>query len=144
MKAGIHLSRIWFDDDVVQLKIESSDGTSVFCNELYAAHQDLNDLIAGLSMFKHHVHGGIFDIAIGSFGPEYAGGAFHARLHFQPRGKMLITVHGQSEFKEFGSKIVASEATLYLWTEPALLDNFIAELDALRLGKRDDAALEAA
>ncbi len=63
MNAGVHLSRIWVDNDVVQLKIESSDGTSIFCNEVYVGHQDLNDLIAGLSTFKHQVHGGIFDIA---------------------------------------------------------------------------------
>ncbi len=56
----------------------------------------------------------------------------------------LRSVRGQSNFEEFGIKTVASEATLYLRTEPALLDNFIAELDALKSGKRDDAKLEAA
>jgi hypothetical protein len=95
-------------------------------------------------MFKNHVHGGIFDIVLGSFGPEYAGGAFHARLHFQPLGKIHVTVRGQSEFREFGVKTVASDATLYLRTQPALLDNFVTDLDALRLGKRDDAKLDAA
>ena len=141
MKPGIHLSKLWFDNDVVRLKIESSDGKSLFSSEAYAAHQDLDELVEGLSTFKHHVHGGIYDIALGSFGPEYASGGFHARLHFQPRGKILVTVKGQSEFEEFGIKTVASEATLYLRT---LLDTFIAELDALRSGKRDDAKLEAA
>ena len=144
MNAGIHLSRIWFDNDVLYVKVESCDGTSVFCNEAYLGQQDLSDLIAGLSTFKHQVHGGIFDIALGSFGPEYAGGAFHARLHFQSRGKLFVTVRAQSAFAEFGIKTVASEAILYLRTEPALLDNFIAELEAFRSGKRDDANLEAA
>jgi hypothetical protein len=142
MNPGIHLNKVWFDNDVVQLRIESSDGASLFANEVYAAH-DLNGLVEGLSTFKHQVHGGIYDVALGSFGPELAGGAFHARLHFQSRGKIFVTVRGQSDFQEFGIKTVASEATLYLRTEPALLDNFIAELDALRSGKRDDAHLEA-
>ena len=35
-----------------------------------------------------------------------------------------------------------SEATLYLRTEPALLDNFIAALKDMSEGKREDAALE--
>ena len=144
MNPGIQLSKLWCDNDVVRLKIDSSDGKSLFSNEAYAAPQDLDELVEGLSTFKHHAHGGIYDIALGSFGPEYAGGAFHARLHFQTLGQILITVRGQSEFEEFGIKTIASEATLYLRTEPVLLDNFIAELDALRSGKRDDARLKAA
>ena len=143
MSAGINFSRIWFDDDVVQLKIESSDGKSVFCNEVYVGHQDLDDLIAGLSTFRNHVHGGLFDIVLGSFGPEYAGGAFHARLHFLSLGKIVVTVRAQSDFQEFGIKTVASEANLYLRTEPVLLDNFISELRALKSGKRDDANVQA-
>lgn len=142
MNPGIYLKKIWFDNDVVQLRIESCDGKSLFSNEVYADH-DLNGLVEGLSAFKDHVHGGIFDIALGSFGPEFGGGAFHARLHFQSSGQIFVTVRGQSDFEEFGIKTVASEATLYLRTWPAFLDNFIAELDALRAGNRDDAHLEA-
>ena len=143
MSAGIKFSRIWFDDDAVQLKIESSDGKSIFCNEVYVGHQALDDLIAGLSTFRNHVHGGLFDIVLGSFGPEYASGAFQARLHFQSPGKIVITVKAQSDFQEFGIKTVASEATLYLRTEPVLLDNFISALGALKSGKHDDASLQA-
>src|SRR5256885_10647657 len=116
MTPGIHLTKIWFDNDVVELEINSSDGKSLFSNKAYVGHQSLNDLIEGLSTFKHHVHGGIYDITFGSFGPEYAGGAFLARLHFQPIGKILVTVKGQSDFKQFGVKTVASEATLFMWT----------------------------
>ena len=144
MKAGIHLTKGWSDNDVVLLTIESSDGKSFFSNKAYAGHGDLDQLVQELSTFKHHVHGGVYDMNFGRFGAEYAAGAFQARLHFQPRGKILASVRAQSEFNEFGTKTVASEATLYLWTEPALLDNFIAELDALRLGKRDDAYLAGA
>src|SRR4030095_1238229 len=136
MTARIHLSRIWFDDDVVQLKVESSDGTSVFRTKVWVGHKALNDLIVGLSTFRNHIHGGIFDIAFGEFGPEYAGGAFHARLHFHLPGRLFVTVKSQSEFEEFGMKTVASEAILYLRTEPVLLDNFIAELKAFESEKR--------
>jgi len=38
---------------------------------------------------------------------------------------------------------VASEATLYLRTEPALLDNFIADLRSLHAEQREEAYLEA-
>jgi hypothetical protein len=144
MTPGIQFTKIWFDIDVVEFEIESSDGKSLFSNQVYVGHGHLNDLIEGLSTFRRHVHGGIYDIAFGSFGPEYASGAFHARLHFQPPGKILVTVRGQSDFREFGMKTVASEATLFMWTEPILLDNFIAELRSLASGKREEAHLEAA
>jgi hypothetical protein len=48
----------------------------------------------------------------------------------------------ESEFQEFSVNKVASEATLYLRTEPVLLDNFIGELRLLNAKKRDDAKLE--
>jgi hypothetical protein len=144
MKAGIYLNKNWFDEDVVELRIDSFDGNSLFSNKVYIGHQDLKDLIAELSIFKDHVYGGLCDIQLGAFGPEYASGAFHARLHFQQLSKIHITIRAQSEFEEFGIKHVASEATLYLVSEPILLDNFIAELKALSAGLRDEARLEAA
>ncbi|MDQ3821003.1 MAG: hypothetical protein M3362_25430 [Acidobacteriota bacterium] len=144
MNSGIYLKKIWFDKDVVELKIDSSDGNSLFSNKVYVGHKELDDLIAGLNTFRDHVHGGIYNIKFGAFGPEYANGAFNARLHFQEPGKIYVTVNTQSEFQEFGIKSVASEATLYFTTEPVLLDNFIAELRVLRTGLNDEAKLEAA
>ena len=144
MNSGFRFKKVWFDNDMIELRIDSFDGDSLFSNKAYVGHQDLADVIAALDSFKNQVHGGIYDFELGSFGPEYAGGAFHARLHFQSPGKIFVTARGQSEFQEFGIKTVASEATLYLQTEPVLLDKFIAELKALSAGKRDDASLEAA
>jgi hypothetical protein len=144
MKSGIYFKKLWFDDDVVELQIDSCDGNSLFSNQVFVGHQAIKDLIAELSVFKDHVYGGIYDIQFGAFGPEYARGAFHARLHFQKLSKIHITVKAQSGFQEFGMKHVASESTLYLISEPILLDNFIAELKALSAGLRDEAKLEAA
>lgn len=143
MKPGIYFKKIWFDDDVVELKIDSFDGNSLFSNKVYVGHQGMKDLIAELSVFRDHVYGGSYDIQMGEFGPEYASGAFHARLHFHKHSQIHITIKAQSEFEEFGMKNVASEATIYLVSEPILLDNFIAELKALSSGLRDEAKLEA-
>ena len=143
MKTGIYFKKVWFDDDLIELKIDSSDGQSLFSHKVYVGHQELDELIAGLNIFRDHVHGGLYNIQLGEFGPEYAKGAFHARLHFQQLSKIHITVKAQSEFEEFGIKKVASEATIYLISEPVLLDNFIAELRALRAGLRDEVKFEA-
>ena len=143
MKPGIHFKKIWFDNDVVELRIDSCDGVSLFSNQVYVGPQMLEDLIDGLNTFRNDVYGGLYDIALGAFGPEYARGAFHARLHFQTHSKIHITIKAQAEFAEFGMQHVASEAVLYLISEPVLLDNFIAELKALTGGSRDEAKLEA-
>jgi len=144
MKPGIHFKKIWFDNELVELRIESFDGDSFFTTKVYVGHKDFEALIDGLNRFKDHVYGGIFDIKLGGFGPEYANGAFDARLHFQNRGKIHVTIKSQSDYKEFGIKTVASEATLYLVSEPALLDNFIGELRKLQAAVTDEASLEAA
>ena len=144
MKPGIHFKKIWFDNELIELRIEAFDGDSFFTTKVYVGHQDLDALIDGLNTFKDQVYGGIFDIQLGRFGPEYANGAFDARLHFQNRGKIHVTIKSQSDYKEFGIKCVASEATLYLISEPALLDKFIDELRKLQATVTDEATLEAA
>jgi hypothetical protein len=140
---GIHITKIWSDEDVIELKVDVSDRISLFSVNLYVGYQQFADTISGLNVFRYQVHGGLFDVEWGRFGPEYANGAFHARLHFPEPGKPFITCKLQSEFQDFSMNKVASEATLYLRTEPVLLDNFITELKSLSDKKRNEAHLEA-
>jgi hypothetical protein len=143
MTNAILFNKIWFDDDMIELRIKVSDGQSEFTNDVYVGHHNFSTVVSELDEFKTLIYGGIYDLAFGRFGPEYAHGAFHARLHFQERGILNITTSSESEFRDFGKKNVASAATFYLRTEPALLDNFIAELKEMRDGARDEAALAA-
>jgi hypothetical protein len=143
MEAEIKLTKIWADEDMVELHIEVSDGESKFGNKVYVGHHELNEAVAGLDRFKDQVYGGIYDMRFGEFGPEFASGAFHARLHFQDRGKLFITIAAESDYFDFGKKRVASESTLYLTAEPAQLDDFIRELKAVSDGDSDNARLRA-
>jgi hypothetical protein len=140
---GIQLSRVWSDDDVVELRVTVADGASRFANQVYVGHRDLADTISKLDTFKDQVHGGLLDVRLGEFGCEYANGAFHARLHYPKPGRLYVTCRQESDFEEFGKKTVASCATMYLLSEPALLDRFIAEMKALAEGTKDEATLEA-
>ncbi|WP_406667801.1 hypothetical protein [Gallaecimonas sp. GXIMD1310] len=144
MKPGITFENIWHDEDMYEFKISSCDGASVFVNKVYVGYGTFDETISALDTFKHQVYGGIYDIEFGSFGPEYASGAFQARFHFQEKGRVHITVKAQSEYEDFGKKNVASEATLYLSTEPAQLDNFIVSLKSLNNGNTNSAHLECA
>jgi hypothetical protein len=143
MRQGIQLSKIWFDDDVVEFRITVSDGTSSFSNQVYVGHAAFGDTLASLDVFKAQIHGGLLNIRFGEFGCEYANGAFHGRFQFPSPGTLYITCEQESDFEEFARKTVASRATMYLKSEPALLDRFIVELQALASGDSDEASLEA-
>lgn len=143
MTRGIQFEKIWSDDDVIELRVTVSDGTSSFVNEVYVGHGSFADALAALGRFKDQVHGGLLDIRFGEFGPEYANGAFHARFHFPKPGRLYITCRQESDFSEFAQKTVASCATLYMASEPVLLDRFMVELNTLASGKREEAFLEA-
>jgi hypothetical protein len=142
VKRGITFTKIWSDQDMIELRIDVSDGTSFFSNHVYVGYSQFAEAVSHLDTFKTHVHGGLLDMRFGEFGPEYASGAFHARLQFHNTGKLCITCSQQSAFEDFGRKNVASEATLYLRTEPVLLDNFLEQLKALDAKNREDAYLE--
>jgi hypothetical protein len=90
------------------------------------------------------VYGGIYDMEFGKFGREYANGAFQARLHFHPdcRGHLFITVRAESEWSPFSKSEVASRATLYLKSEPGLLDKFIGEMRKVLCGTQGKATFE--
>lgn len=128
---------------MVELRIEACDGTSTFSNKVHVGHQHLREAAVKLNTFKDHIYGGIYDLRFGEFGPEYGSGAFRARLHFHERGRLLVSVNMQSEYVDFGKKNVASEASLYLISEPSLLDSFIESLRAVGDGHRINARLEA-
>ena len=143
MNSGIYISRVWSDDDVVELRILVSDGASSFSNKAYVWHAALEDTVSSLHVFKDQVHGGLFDLRFGEFGPEFASGAFHARFHFPVPGRLFVSCEQESEFVKFAKKEVASRATMYVRSEPALLDRFIAEMRAVSAGTSQEAFLEA-
>ena len=131
MKPFIKFEQVWCDDDITELRVTVSNGYSTFSNKVYLAATELAELHESLLTFRTHYYGGLKDIKFGEFGSEYANGAFNARLHFPKPGNLHISTMQQSEFFEFKGKEVASEAKMYLVTEPALLDNFINELMAM-------------
>jgi hypothetical protein len=143
MRRGISLAKIWSDADMIQARITTSDGISSFTSDIYIGHSALEEAVTDLTTFKTRIHGGLLDLRFGEFGPEYAAGAFHARLHFPKPGRLYVTCRQQSAFDDFTLTKVASDATLYLRTEPVLLDRFIEELGGVSTGKRDDAYFEA-
>ncbi len=126
---------------MVKLKVGVSDGASVFVIESYVGYLQFVSVLSELSAFRKQISGGICDIRFGAFGPEYGGGAFEMRLHFAERSRLYITCRLQGDYGEFSVSKVASQAVLYLRSQPVLLDNFIDELKELSENRRLDATL---
>ncbi len=142
MSPNIKLNKIWFDNDIMELNIIVSDNYSSFSNNVYVGHNQLQTLLNDLKIFREHIHGGIYDIVLGNFGIEYANGGFSARLYFSSSGKLYISSSQQSDFFDFSKNKVANEAKIYLISEPALLNNFIDQLNNMISGKSNEAIFE--
>jgi hypothetical protein len=144
MTPRITIGRVGVNDDYLELEVTASDGDSQFRTNAIVGYAHIDSIIAALDRFKGQVYGGICDVQFGEFGPEYTRGACQVRLHFHPRGRgrLSITVRAESEWRSFNEREVASQATLYLASEPACLDNFIGELRMLQSGTTDTATLE--
>lgn len=117
-------------------------GRSLFTTEIYVGHKQLADTVSGLHKFKDQIRGGRFKLRLGAFGPEYASSALDVRMHFGTRAKLFVRVLAESGFSRFEDRELASEATLHLVSESALLDNFILAFRMLSEGSVDQAELE--
>lgn len=45
MKPGIKFTKTWLDEDMVDLHVDISDGTSSFATQIYVGHRQLRDAI---------------------------------------------------------------------------------------------------
>lgn len=141
MKPSLEIQKIWEDDDMIEVIFTVSDGQSTFATKLYVGRGTLKETVENLDRFRLKVHGGIYDLEWGSFGPEYASGAVRIRLHFYHNARLCISGLMESDYTEFGHKKIASKGELYFYSEPAWLDNFIEELRALCKGASNSASL---
>jgi hypothetical protein len=142
MKPAILFKREWTDDDMIMLRAEICDGRSLFSTDIYVGFSQLKKAAQELGKFKDQIYGGIFNLRFGEFGSEYASGALYIRFHFVAQAKLFVRIHAESEFDVFQDRKVASSTTMYLVSEPALLDNFIASFDPFSQLNCDVAELE--
>ena len=126
---------------MIEVDLSICDGRSTFSTDIYVGFGDLKETVTDMERFKSHVHGGLYDLSWGAFGPEYASGAARIRFHFYHQARLCISSSVESGYFEFGLKKIAHSAEQYFYSEPALLDNFISELALLAQGVRDTAVL---
>lgn len=62
MKRGINFTKIWSDEDMIELRIDVSDGASLFSNQVYVGYLHFSEAVSQLDTFRDHVHGGLLDM----------------------------------------------------------------------------------
>ena len=142
MRSGVRFSRVWHDDDMVELRIEVADRTSSFVTTACTTAAELLRIHESLLGYREEFTGGAVELRFGEFGPQRGNGAFHARLQFQPPGSLFVCTHQQSGFLPFPSDMVANEARMHVLSEPVLLDRFIHQLQGLATGQCEEAVLD--
>jgi len=142
MTPRIAITRTWSDNHMAQLAFEVRDGTSVFVNEAYVQLDWGVVTASALRAFGQQIYGGLFDLQAGEEGFEYAGGFIRARFHWYKPDQLLISTRQQGDHFPFKGSKAAANASLFLKTEPALLDRFVTELPSLDAQDGGQATLE--
>lgn len=143
MEAQILFKRLWTDieDKTSTLEVLVSDGYSTFSNQVYLSNNALDHVEGKICLLCDDYYNGSYDLNIGIFGKEYAYGAFRAHFRFYEPGKLCISTTQETDFFKFAGETVANQAHMHLRSEPALLQNFSAELTLLVNGALDEAKL---
>ena len=143
MQPGIHLSKVWFDADVVELDVGVSDGTSFFSNRVYVGHDHLaGNRFCPRRVQAPHLWQPVCRLRFGGSGPSMRTEEFHARLRWNP-GRLYIMRTGirvQGVRQEEGRQQNQDVPQL---PSHAPFDRFVAELQSLASGASNDAHLEA-
>jgi hypothetical protein len=142
MSSHIRVSERSRDENLLQLQFEVYDGSSTFINSAYADLDWFGTAADELHRFARQIYGGLYDLDVGMSGPEYADGAIAVRFHWFRPTELYVATWQQSSFFEFKGNQVASEASLFLRTQPALLDRFIAELRSAHRQQQEEATLD--
>ena len=142
MTPRIAITRTWSDNDVAQLTFEVCDGASTFANEAYVPLDWGAATASALRAFGQQIYGGLFDLQAGEEGFEYAGGYIRARFHWYKTDQLLISTWQQGAHFPFKGSRAAADARLFLKTEPALLDRFVAALHSFDAQGDGQATLE--
>ncbi|WP_143167379.1 hypothetical protein [Massilia sp. CF038] len=140
--SGIKFHRSSLTEDEFELFVTACDGLSTFAVEMYATPRQLITHVEGLARILA-MGGGIYDLQVGRFGPEFAGGAVQIRFHV--RGDVLfLGIHMQARHFEFGRFSVAPEGKLYVKAGLSALKHFVEEFRGLVDASRETATLTSA
>jgi hypothetical protein len=128
--AGVELQVVWFEADVIQLRVEAGNGRFAGSTDLCVAKGALARLAAGLHGFPASP-ADLRDFTLGSFDERFAGGGCRLEWHGAGRwGHPLLIVELRTEPGTPQSP-VEERATLALLVAPAIIDRWVEQVQNL-------------
>jgi hypothetical protein len=128
LERGLSLEINWFDDDVLSLQVCASNGRFGGTADVYGGLDALSQVANAFRAFPI----GLEDhreLELGTFNPAFAGGG--ARLHLRCVGKAgIVVLH--VHLRAASQHDDCEEAEFMLRTEAAQIDDFVAQLDAVK------------
>jgi hypothetical protein len=139
MHVGLSLKVIWYDRDVIELRISASNGAFAGVTDLYEGYGDLEKAAAQLSGFPQNPSDER-EVVFGTFDRKGAGGGVRLRFHcVDNSGHAYADVIIASGRLEGGMN---QNVALAMPVEAAALDRFVEELEKLEADLTSTARLE--
>jgi hypothetical protein len=134
---GLQIAMSWFDEDVVELLVNASNGTFSGAAQVYERHSAPAQLAEGLRGFPETV-ADIREFVLGTFRPDLAGGG--ARLRFRcvdAVGHAIVEVEIRADPQRRGHQTAAFAMPI----EAAAIDVFVEQLGSMELEQDSHATL---
>ncbi|MBN2490200.1 MAG: hypothetical protein JXQ29_05070 [Planctomycetes bacterium] len=142
MTPGLELKVIWFDDDVIELRAEGSNGQFAGAADIYVGHQQLRELADTVRGFPA-AGDDSREIELGSFDPKWAGGGVRFRLACtDPAGHAVLWVQFRSDRIDASGE--PESAAFCMPVDAATIDDFAIALREMRAEAGAVARLRAA
>jgi hypothetical protein len=135
--SGLRIAVSWFDEDVVELLVNASNGTFSGEAQVYECHGAPVQLAEGLRGFPDTV-ADTREFVLGTFRPDLAGGG--ARLRFRcvdAVGHAIVEVEMRADPRRRGHYTAAFAMPI----EAAAIDHFVEQLGSMTLERDSHATL---
>jgi hypothetical protein len=123
---------------MLEVRVSVWNGRFGGTTDVYISHSELSDAANSLAGFPQTLTDAR-EFQLGSFGPQYGGGASAIRLWCADgAGHVRLQARIESDFNQTAT---AESATLFAGLEPSAIDSFVAELRQVELTHAGTAAL---
>jgi len=128
---GIRIEVVWFDDDVINLRVSGSNGRFAGSVELYASHDSLRQLAKAVRGFPVSTTD-VREFELGTFDETEAGGG--TRMQFLCTDNVGHTAVKMNMRTDSRMRQGQTETAVFqIWVEPAGIDAFVMQLDNMQV-----------
>lgn len=140
MKAGVHVSVIYLDPSLLELRVQASNGVFAGQTDIYVNTEAPRALAANLNGFPTN-KSDVRECQLGTFKSEMAGGGVKLRFYcVDSLGHAAVEICLQTD----GPPDVNNYARFHMPVEAAAVDRFVHQVAVMSAKIGDEAWLEAA